>query len=254
MPTAQKRRRKTRTKCVSLRPALAVSTLLPNQLELCPGKEHLVCPDCVTWCPITGTQSSTPKLVPHHTERAGTPGQRRCIGSNRLVQLDLTVDRWQQRLTDAIADAAPRRATQALRKPKTPPAPAASQVKPAPLSAEMIRQVFRSHRTQCAACKGEATDKAGESLPCPDGERLAVTYLRLVRQEPRRAKVREFFARERERFDRIQAAQMPKQRAAEWAKVGPAVKRADDQREQLPAGDAPTEGLNVPLDPIHFAQ
>src|SRR5260221_14303938 len=69
---AQKRRTKTRTKRVSHLPPLTVSALAPNEIDLLPGTESLVCPDCRTWCPITGQQGATPKLVPHHTERAGT--------------------------------------------------------------------------------------------------------------------------------------------------------------------------------------
>ncbi|MFF3358201.1 hypothetical protein ACFYWN_37595 [Streptomyces sp. NPDC002917] len=268
-PTARLRKSRTRTKKVSARPELVVSTLRPHQFDLRPVCISLVCPDCMTWCPITGTQSSTPKLVPHHTEGAGAPKGRRCIGSNRLLRIDLTVDEWQQRLAGAIADTASRRATTVLRKPNTPSAPAASQVQRPPLSAEMIRRVFRAHQTQCGACKGEATDRNGEPLPCPDGERLAVTYLRLVRQEPKRAKVREFVSRERARFDRNYAAQMSRQRAAEWGKYGvtaveraalakqsgTAVEEANNQR-QFAAMGAVSEfrGPDVPLAPIHLTR
>ncbi|MGP4004001.1 hypothetical protein [Streptomyces sp. 8N706] len=226
MPTAKERQKKTRTKRVSLRPALAVSTLLPNQIELFFGREHMVCPDCRTWCPITGVQGS-PKLVPHHTEPKGTPEPRRCIGSNRRVLLDLTVDEWHQRRADAIADTASRRATRVLPKPKTTATPAATQIKPVPLSAEAVRRIFRLHQAQCSACTGEATNRNGELLPCPDGERLALTFLRLVRQEPKRAKVREFFARERARFDRQHVVQTLEQRAAEWAKHAGTAKKGE---------------------------
>ena len=119
-PTAQQRKRRTRTTTVSTRLALAVSTLLPIDIDLLPGTEHLRCPDCTTWCPITGAQGSTPKLVPHHTERAGTPGARRCSGSNRQVLLDLTIAEWQQQWADAAKETSSRRPTTVLKKVKAP--------------------------------------------------------------------------------------------------------------------------------------
>ncbi len=119
-PTAQKRKRRTRTTTVSLRPALALSTLLPTHFDLLPGTEQLVCPDCGTWCFITGIQGGQPKLVPHHTERAGTPGARRCSGSNRLVDLDVTSEQRAEQLHEGIADAASRRPTTVLKKVKAP--------------------------------------------------------------------------------------------------------------------------------------
>lgn len=102
MPTAQKRKARTRTKRLNNRPALAISTLPPHHLDLRPGAMCLVCPDCTTWCPITGHHGSTPKLVPHHTQPAGEPGKIRCTaGSNRRVDIDLTAHAWQQRLAEA---------------------------------------------------------------------------------------------------------------------------------------------------------
>ncbi|MGV9248014.1 hypothetical protein [Streptomyces sp. NPDC003710] len=250
MPTAHKRRRKTRTPQVNHRPPITASALKANEIDLCPGKEHLICPDCGTWCPITGMQGA-PKLVPHHTDRAGTPNPRRCTaGSNRRVTIDVEVGAWRTKLIEAVPTTASRRATKVLPKPKTQPAPAASQIKPALLSAETIRQAFRQHQQQCHACKGEATSRDGEPLPCRDGERLAVTFLRVLRQEPKRRTVREFFARERRRFDRQYAAAATAKRTTQWAAVLPAVQAADTQRAQLPAGDAPTEGPSVPLTPL----
>lgn len=250
MPKARKRRRKTRTPNVNHRPPIIASELKANELDLSPGKEHLVCPDCSTWVPITG-MLGTPKLVPHHTGRAKAAEPRRCTaGSNRQVTIDVEADAWRTELIEAVPTTVSRRATKVLPKPKVKAAPAASQIKPAPLSAEQVRQAFRQHQQQCPACKGEATSRDGQPLPCRDGERLAVTFLRLYRQEPKRRTVREFFARERRRFDRQYAAAAPAKRTSEWAEVLPAVQAADTRRAQLPAGDAPTEGPSVPLTPL----
>ncbi|QIB49464.1 hypothetical protein [Streptomyces aureoverticillatus] len=253
MPRARNRRRKTRTAQVNHRPPIIASTLNANQLDLSPGKEHLVCPDCSTWCPVTG-MLGTPKLVPHHTGRAGAAEPRRCTaGSNRRVTIDVEVSDWRTELIEAVPTTASRRATKVLPKPKTKPAPATSQIRPAPLSAEQVRQAFRQHQQQCPACKGEATGREGQPLPCRDGERLAVTFLRLLRQEPKRRTVREFFARERRRFDRQYAAAAPAKRTSQWAVVLPKVKDADTRRSHLPAGDAPTESPSVPLETLHPA-
>ncbi|RPK23546.1 hypothetical protein EES37_37965 [Streptomyces sp. ADI91-18] len=251
MPKASKRRRKTRTSNISHRPPVIASELKVTEIDLTPGKEHLVCPDCSTWVPITG-MLGTPKLVPHHTGRAMTAEPRRCTdGSNRQVTIDVEADALRTQLVEGAPTAASRRATKVLPKPKVKPAPAASQVKPAPLSAEQVRRVFRQHQQQCLACKGEVKNSDGQPLPCPDGERLAVTFLRLHRQEPKRQAVREFFARERRRFDRRYAEAAPAKRAAEWAAVLPRVKDADTRRSQLPDGDRPTDARTVPVEPLH---
>ncbi|MGP3637231.1 hypothetical protein ACTU45_28460 [Streptomyces sp. 24-1644] len=221
-PKARKRRRKTRTKNISPLPALVASELTASQIDLTPGKEHVICPACKTWTPITGVLS-TPVLVPHHTTPYHDPTTtpRRCSNTNRQITLDTVIDTWRAELaerTEASATVASRRPTKVLPKPKATAAPAASQLKPVPLSAEQVRRVFRQHQEQCLACRGEATDRAGQTLPCRDGERLVATFLRLFRQEPKRQAVREFFARERRRFDREYAGAAPK-REAEWAAV-----------------------------------
>ncbi|MFC7933256.1 hypothetical protein [Streptomyces cinereoruber] len=252
-PKARKRRRKTRTKNVSPLPAIAASKFKASQIDLTPGKEHVICPDCKTWTPITGVRR-TPVLVPHHTtpyhDRTTTP--RRCSSSNRRIILDTEVDTWREELAERAevsATVASRRPTKVLPKPKTGAVPAVSQLKPVPVSAEQVRRVFRQHQEQCLACRGEVKDRDGQTLPCPDGERLAVTFLRLFRQEPKRQAVREFFARERRRFDRQYAAAAPAKRQAEWAAVLPAVRDADTRRADVPFAPAPPEGPSVPTAP-----
>ncbi|MGW2964956.1 hypothetical protein ACWDGI_41825 [Streptomyces sp. NPDC001220] len=253
-PTARKRCRKTRTKRVNPLPPIVLSTFPANEIDLAPGREHMVCPECRTWCPITG-MNGTPKLVPHHTDPAGTPNARRCTaGSDRQVDIDITLEDWRTRLIEARPTTASRRATKVLPKPKTTSTPAASQLTPAPLTVETVRRVFRQHQQQCRACSGEITGRDGLPLPCRDGECLAVTFLRMLRQEPRRRAVRDFFAQERRRFDRQYAADAFAQRASQWATVLPKVRDADTTRAQLPAGDAPTDSPAVPLTTLHPAR
>lgn len=127
--TARPRRSRTRSRTVNARPALAVSTLKPHQYDLRPACASLICPDCKTWVPITGIQAKNPKLVPHDTGRAGKDAAVRCrLGSNRLVTVDVTARKWEERLTEGHAETGHRRPTTVLRKPKVAPALAVSQI------------------------------------------------------------------------------------------------------------------------------
>jgi hypothetical protein len=127
--TARPRRSRTRSRTVNGRPALALSTLRFHQYDLRPDCASLVCPDCETWVPITGLLTKKPKVVPHDTGRAGKDAAVRCrLGSNRLVTVDVTIKKWQERLEDGHAETGHRRRTTVRRKPKTAVAPAVSQI------------------------------------------------------------------------------------------------------------------------------
>lgn len=127
--TARPRRSRTRSRTVNARPALALSTLKSHQFDLRPACASLICPDCKTWVPITGLGTKTTKVVPHDTGRAGKAPAIRChLGSNRLVTVNVTVKKWQERLEDGHAETGHRRKTTVLRKPKVASAPAVSQI------------------------------------------------------------------------------------------------------------------------------
>ncbi|MFF0674256.1 hypothetical protein ACFYVE_39335 [Streptomyces tendae] len=126
--TARPRKSRTRSRTVSPRPALVISTLGPHQYDLRPTCASLVCPDCKTWVPITGIQAKRQKLVPHDTGRAGEDTAVRCQGSNRLVAVDVAFESWQKSLEDGSAETASRRRTTVRHKPKVQPAPAVSQI------------------------------------------------------------------------------------------------------------------------------
>ncbi|MFD7135164.1 hypothetical protein [Streptomyces sp. NPDC059894] len=127
--TARPRRSRTRSRTVSARPALALSTLKPHQYDLRPACASLICPDCETWVPITGLGTKTTKVVPHDTGRTWKDAAVRCrLGSNRLVTVNVTVRKWQERLEDGHAETGHRRKTTVLRKPKVAVAPAVSQI------------------------------------------------------------------------------------------------------------------------------
>ncbi|MER7692634.1 hypothetical protein [Streptomyces sp. NPDC097610] len=127
--TARTRRSRPRSRTVNARPALALSTLKPHQYDLRPACASLVCPDCGTWVPITGLGNKTTKVVPHDTGLANKDVSVRCrLGSNRLVTVNVTVKKWQERLEDGHAETGHRRKTTVLRKPKVAIAPAVSQI------------------------------------------------------------------------------------------------------------------------------
>ncbi|WEH43985.1 hypothetical protein [Streptomyces sp. AM 2-1-1] len=123
-PKARKRRQKTRTKNVSSLPAILASKLTASQIDLTPGKEHVICPACKCWTPITGVLG-TPVLVPHHTTpyHNSTTTPRRCSSSNRRIVVDTKVEAWQEQLaerTEVSASVATRRAKKVLPKPASP--------------------------------------------------------------------------------------------------------------------------------------
>jgi hypothetical protein len=242
MPKARKRRRKTRTKTVSHRPPIVASDLLVTELDLTPGKEHLVCPDCSTWVPITGVLG-TPKLVPHHTGRAKTAEPRRCTaGSNRRVTIDVDVAAWGDQVAEADATAVGRRSDRVNRKPRaavpTPlhrvalvPGPSARLL----AAQTRARDAVNEHRSECGVCRTGRTR-------CPVGRELE------IRMGHTDAAVR--LAHEQHESALRAAAAPTIPRSQQWRRVASDVKRADERRMMLPASDAPLESPQVPLDTL----
>jgi hypothetical protein len=173
--TARPRRSRTRSRTVNSRPALALSTLKPHQYDLRPACASLICPDCQTWVPITGLQTKKPKLVPHDTGRAGKDAAVRCrLGSNRLVTVDVTVKKWQERLTDGNSETVHRRRTTVRRKPKVAVAPAVSQIaaqKQAPADDERgnDRPLWLLRKEQWAATESAVRDADTRRAQLPAG-------------------------------------------------------------------------------------
>lgn len=133
IPAAQPRKRRTRTTNVSSKLALLLSELPLNSVELTPRAEHMACPACQTWCPLTTHKGSKQwKLVPHHTAKAGTPGARRCGNSNRLVTIDMPIAVWQEQRAEAVADVAARSADHRAEEGSGPAAGRAAPARPRP--------------------------------------------------------------------------------------------------------------------------
>ncbi|MEV3958462.1 hypothetical protein [Streptomyces albogriseolus] len=173
--TARPRRSRTRSRTVNSRPALALSTLKPHQYDLRPACASLICPDCETWVPITGLQTKKPKVVPHDAGRAGKDAAVRCrLGSNRLVIVNVTARKWQERVTDGNSETVHRRRTTVRRKPKVAVAPAVSQIaaqKQAPAGDERgnDRPLWLLRKEQWAATESAVRDADTRRAQLPAG-------------------------------------------------------------------------------------
>ncbi|MFF1908259.1 hypothetical protein [Kitasatospora sp. NPDC058218] len=242
IPTARQRNRRTRTTNVSSQPALLVSELPLNSVELTHRAEHLACPACKTWCPLTLNKGSREwKLVPHHTAAAGTPGARRCSNSNRLVVIDISLVRWQEQRVEASADVAARRPTKVLKKVTAPLPKAIHQLDPAAPTADTAHAAYVEHRSRCAAC----TDLTKR---CPDGLRLGAAYLELLRQEPERRAAQARAEKEQRIAERDQVEQQLQRRTKGWADTEQAVTEANQVRQDsLVGARPPIQGAAVPV-------
>ncbi|MGG7574746.1 hypothetical protein [Streptomyces sirii] len=168
----RKRLQRTRTKNVSHQPALALSTFPVREVALEPGKERLICPDCRTWCPITGLH--TPKLVPH--SRSADPKAPRCKGSNRRVVRDVTVEDWRLETDGLVRDAGTRRSARQFHKPMPAPATPIHRInRPHRPTAEDALAAYSAHRRGCAGC--------ASGTACVTGVRRVLAYSELRRQE-----------------------------------------------------------------------
>ncbi|MER5509330.1 hypothetical protein ABT052_28935 [Streptomyces sp. NPDC002766] len=243
MPKARKRRRKTRTVNVNSRPPIVASDLRAQELDLTPGKEHLVCPDCSTWVPITG-MLGTPKLVPHHMGKAKVGEPHRCTaGSNRRVSIDVDLSEWARAVAEADATATGRRSARVTRKPKTAvPAPVHRLASlPGPSAALVTAQVrardaVDEHRGECGVCR------TGR-MRCPVGRELE------IRMGHTDAAVR--LAHEQHESALRAAAAPAIPRTQQWRRVDSKVRRANERRAQVPVGDTPSASRPVPLATLH---
>ncbi|GGR45842.1 hypothetical protein [Streptomyces netropsis] len=127
----KERVRRTRSRGRNELAPLRVSQIAAHEYDLAPACISLVCPSCRTWVPINrpNGQPGRTRLVPHHTEKAGTADPTFCKGgSHRRVIIDVEVERWRRRLEEGISETDGRRTNRVTRKPKMAPAPAVSQI------------------------------------------------------------------------------------------------------------------------------
>ncbi|MGW1412131.1 hypothetical protein [Streptomyces sp. NPDC002403] len=183
MPTAlrevetvsRQRKRRTRSRTISHLDTLVVSTLQPHEYDLDPACISLVCPSCRTWVPIrvAATKRATAKLVPHHTETAGTEDPVRCRGSHRLVLINIDEEKWRRRLEEGIAETNGRRANRVVRKPQAGPTPAVMQIVGGLVDDKTARRMNEIHVKGCTTC-------SATTPRCADGRRLAAAAPKLV--------------------------------------------------------------------------
>ncbi|OKJ45968.1 hypothetical protein AMK27_39980 [Streptomyces sp. CB02009] len=190
---SRERKRRTRSRMRSHLDTLVVSTLPAHEYDLDPACISLVCPSCRTWVPVrvAQTERATAKLVPHHTEPAGTENPVRCPGSHRLVHIDVTRQRWSQRLTEGVAETDGRRSNRVTRKPGTAVAPAVTQIVGGLIDDKTARRLDEAHVKSCTACsvrddEGRVLRAADISYRCADGQRLAQLAAHTKRTAPAR--------------------------------------------------------------------
>ncbi|GAA2523848.1 hypothetical protein [Streptomyces longisporus] len=196
--TARPRKSRTRSRNISPRPALALSSLKPHQYDLHPYCASLICPDCKTWVPITGLNAKKQKLVPHDTGVAGKDPAVRCQGSNRLISVDVLVKEWQGQMETGGPEANGRRSARQHYKPLPAPAKPVTKMAPEPETADDALTAYREHLKKCR--NSNAAGHCGGTHRCADGTRLAKLYEQLKRAEPirqREARVDALLARHR---------------------------------------------------------
>lgn len=184
--TARPRRARTRTRRVSPLPAVAISELPPQHVQLEP-RVLIVCPDCHTWVPVVGVRVR--RMVAHDTGRAGIDRRQTCRSSNRQVLVDLRPRLLRRRLAEATAATAHRQPTTVHRAPATPQPPAVTQIAPRPpaprhratLGAALraTRGELAAHRDHCARCQPRTPGQPAR--PCRLGQALEVR-LRALQQ------------------------------------------------------------------------
>ncbi|MEU2100222.1 hypothetical protein ABZ741_35670 [Streptomyces globisporus] len=218
----RQRRRRTRSRTISPLGPIVVSKLSPAEYDLDPASISLVCPTCRTWVPIhvAETERATAKLVPHHTEPAGTEDPVRCLlGSHRLVTIDVNVAKWSRRLEQGVAETNGRRADRVVRKPQPTATPAVMQIVGGLVDDKTARRMNELHVNNCTVC-------SATTPRCADGRRLAHLAVHAQRTEPLRRKRRT----EQEERDDKRAWALRLLHEQQWNTVSRAVHATDQQR------------------------
>ncbi|MFJ3099071.1 hypothetical protein [Streptomyces hydrogenans] len=189
MPTAAQRRGRTRTSRVSPLAPIVLSTLSPGHIDMRRVEStqkrrlSLVCPKCETWVAVTPHRGTyLLKTVPHHTGRAGVDAAIRCSSSNRLVEVDISVDIWSRQYEEwareerlAVDLTRHRRVTvQTLKvaRPQERPADRRAQwerVMPAARQADAAREVPAD---AIPTTRGRAVDGPAGALPAMIGQEV----------------------------------------------------------------------------------
>ncbi|MFB6814318.1 hypothetical protein ACFCV8_07205 [Streptomyces sp. NPDC056347] len=218
---SRERKRRTRSRTISHLDPIVVSKLPAHEYDLDPACISLVCPSCRTWVPIrvAATKRATAKLVPHHTETAGTEDPVRCPGSHRLVTINVTVATWSRRLEEGISETNGRRADRVIRKPQPMPTPAVVQIVGGLVDDKTARTLHQVHVKSCTTC-------SATTPRCADGRRLAHLAAHTQRTAPLR---RQRQTQQEEQADKRSWA-LRLLHDQQWEKVAGPVHKTDQQR------------------------
>ncbi|MCX4625066.1 MULTISPECIES: hypothetical protein [Streptomyces] len=192
-----------RTKRDNRRAPLLLSAIRPENVNVREGEvKSLVCPDCRTWRRLMGDTKL--KIREHCRSDKVAVGKKhdRCPGSNQVVQLDITIEQWSERMLAADSTATGRRSARQHYKPLPAPAKPVTKLLP---TAQTALTAYREHFKKCQA--SGAPGRCTGSLRCAVGAKLATVY-----------EQRKVLDRERARFDRSYIAAAAKNTEAEWAK------------------------------------
>ncbi|MFJ4710119.1 hypothetical protein ACIP6I_35540 [Streptomyces anulatus] len=219
----------------SRRPALKASEIPPQNLNLREGeRQSIVCPDCDSWHPLYRKMIKT-----HHLDSEVRGGRApRCPGSAQLIDMNISVEQWGERMLAADSTATGRRSARQHYKPLAqPPTPTYRLADRGPQGTptlhrllpllERARHTVDQHRVACSLCRTGGRCDAGRALEVRFAETDASCTI--AREQLKH--------QERRRFDRAAA---PK-RQSEWAAVLPAVQDADTRRAVVPVPPAGTE-------------
>ncbi|WP_371628107.1 hypothetical protein OG245_37440 (plasmid) [Streptomyces sp. NBC_01116] len=236
----------------SRRPALKASEIPPQNLNLREGeRQSIVCPDCDSWHPLYRKMIKT-----HHLDREVCGGRApRCPGSAQLIDMDISVEQWGERMLAADSTATGRRSARQHYKPLAqPPTPIYRLADRGPQGTptlhrllpllEHARHAVDQHRAACSRCTAGGRCETGRALEVRAAETQASCAI--AREQLKH--------QERQRGGRAAA----RKREAGWAAVLPAVQDADTRRAVVPVPPARTEAPAqaevpcVPTEPYDF--
>ncbi|MGW2353660.1 hypothetical protein [Actinacidiphila glaucinigra] len=245
-----------RTKRNNRRAPLLLSKVEPQDVNIREGEvKSIVCPDCRTWRRLMGGHK-TLKIREHSTS-----AQDRCPGSNQLIELDMSVEEWGEKLLAADSTARVRRSARQHYKPLPAPPKPVAKMTPVPVTSAGALTAYREHLKKCRA--SSVAGRCVGTHRCADGARLAALYEQLQRTQEHRERTQQAFARERARFDRRYTATAQKTAAAEWARhseatanaratakrSGTRVEEANNTCRTIPGAVSEFRGPEVPLHP-----
>lgn len=251
------------------RPPLKISSLPSHHVQLREGeRKAIVCPDCESWHPLRRGVIWPHHL--ERTEN-GKNGPK-CAGWARRVEIDVDLATWGRKVAEADATVTGRRSNRVNRKPRAATPPPVSRMgeapKPQAAAQNQFRRALAEHQAMCRACRigdtcleakalrdryrpGDHTlrserTRATQAVTthratcavCSSGARCQTgreLELRNLHTDATWTLAREqHAAREREqtRTERQETTTRARQRAAQWRRVEPSVRRTDRLRQE----------------------